>query len=798
ASHNDIFQLNLYDCGLDVYPEGDHLVCEGETFRLEGGYTAAEAQYQWIKDGQPLPGATDRILRLRASGTYQLVRTTADCRDTSRAQQIRFVPPPLATIDAQSEVICLDDSILLRAPMGDGYQFQWQLNGLDIPEATRPLYWAQRAGRYTLRVDHGTCRVTSPPLNLRRFAPPDLRTDRDSLIGISPSLPEWLWTNKVPEEKGSPVVHDIAAGPKGQSYVLMSWLRGRRQTDYIVEFGPEGLYRYSFPAERRSHQGPRYLAMSPDGLLVVADPDRYLSVYRPDGTLVWSKQEAREQVLGVTTDFLGHIYVAGRFTDTLYLGPQRLTAANRGGLFLAKYSDRGALLWVKTMAVDGYKHDFGNALHTDCMGNVYLAAGFRLIANFGNQQVLRAGLTGDHYFVAKFDPQGELYWSKMLATEKSRQRTADVHTDCQGNTFAVINRRIFHIDAAGNQRWTGDLLQPRNSTTVLNRVYSHSGDLYVAGYSDRDDVFLTKLNRLYRQVILWQSKGAEGDQNGLPAITGGPKGDVYFAGVSKGNGFQGTQFALSSKSPVFVTKYGKPDYRFKRIPIELCRGEQLRLFTALEKGLSYQWVRNGQDIRGATGVAYLAQQPGTYQLRISTGMCERLSEPQQVNPCDGPPAPEITTVVPAPLPRDLSPEPEPEPEAEPAEPVAEVPTDIEYRNDGSPRRLRGRKVKRQSDIRIRRAEATIYVWDHAAEDRDTVSVSINGTYLLQEYGLKNKKMVLSYTFQPGDNYIILFAHNLGGTPPNTASIMVDDGVRRQTLQLRSTLNNCGMLRVRLE
>ena len=63
--------------------------------------------------------------------------------------------------------------------------------------------------------------------------------------------------------------------------------------------------------------------------------------------------------------------------------------------------------------------------------------------------------------------------------------------------------------------------------------------------------------------------------------------------------------------------------------------------------------------------------------------------------------------------------------------------------------------------------------------------------------LKQMKAI-DFEFRPGPNFIILYAHNLGYTPPNTASIMVDDGTKKQSLQLRSNLRNCGKLTIRLE
>ena len=102
---------------------------------------------------------------------------------------------------------------------------------------------------------------------------------------------------------------------------------------------------------------------------------------------------------------------------------------------------------------------------------------------------------------------------------------------------------------------------------------------------------------------------------------------------------------------------------------------------------------------------------------------------------------------------------------------------------------------------VHATKVKIYVWDYAAEDRDTISLNINGTWVLQNYGLvKNKKMI-EIELKPKerlDNYILLYAHNLGRIPPNTMTISIDDGKKEQLLRLESNLNTCGYLRIKTE
>ncbi|MDW3648701.1 MAG: hypothetical protein R8P61_16660 [Bacteroidia bacterium] len=796
---NDIFEMDLNSCELDVYPGGDQTLCQGAEIRLEAGFAMGRIDYQWLKNGSPIRGATQRDLLVRESGVYQLQRRKDGCVNTSQEQRITFVPPPEPTVESYEDILCLDDSIQLSAVVRGGGEYQWLKNKLEIPNANGKNYWVKTPGNYSVKVSLGACTNVSPALNLRRFTPPGIFTEADTVNGMLPILPRWLWTNKLPKSKGDTYIRAISNAPTGATYVLSSVERGSRVEDRIDGFFPNGLFRLNFPVERKSDLSQRFIDTDNDGNLIVADNDTYLSKYRPDGRLLWKKEVSRQRLTGLAVDDLGSVYTSGRFNDQMIISGMRYKAANRGSLFLAKHSSRGELLWVKTFPIDWYKYDFGNGLHTDCDGNVYVAGGYKIIANF-EKKILRGAVQGDNYFLAKFSPEGDLFWAQSMDTGKRKYRTADFHTDCEGTSYLVMNSVIYRYDTYGKRRWRGDLLEPNSSLTLKSRIHSSDGDLYIAGFSDRTDFFVSKLNRLDKQTIIWQDKGASNVMNQLPAISGDQEGSIWVAGNSKGKNFPGAQFDLTSNSQGFVMKYGRPDFKNRKEPMTLCDDGGLMLYTQVRAGLRYQWIKDGKDIPGANQASYKVERPGTYQVRAYADYCERISGPQQIRDCndDLEAAPPITA---AEKPRENIPPPPPpreEPKPQPVSTERPVESDISYGRDGIPTRIKKRRIKTQEEIVIRNPKATITIWDHAAEDLDTVSVNVNGEWIIEQYGLKKKKAEFEFTFRPGNNFITLYAHNLGSTPPNTAAVMVDDGESRKTLVLRSNLKNCGMLRVRLE
>lgn len=795
---NDIFYLDLKPCEVVLYPEGDQQVCEGQSITLEAGFTIEDVdEYQWYRDGRRISQASTRQLRVSSPGTYQVVRIQRGCEATSEEKTVRFISPPTAGIDAV-QGFCLEDSVLLQARSSNGNIYQWQLNQLDIPAATGGSYWAKTAGMYGVRISNGSCASSSPTINLRRFATPVIFSADDTVNGILPTIPQWQWTNKLPRERrGDPMIRDVEIAPDGGIFVLSTVARRNRFLDQISVFRKQGLFRFSFPEIEQEDGGKRFLAIDPDGKILLADNTHYLSKYRADGQLMWSKNQRRNGIEGITTDPLGHIYTSGRFTDTLFIGRENIPAPERDGYFVAKHSSVGEMLWVKTFPVDRYKYDFGNAIHTDCMGNVYVAGGFRLIANF-RDPVLRAGLKGDSFFVIKMTPEGEVIWGQRFSTPSTRIRTSDMDVDCEGNIYLTLNRMLYRLDTHGRKKWSGDLLQPHGATAFKTRIQSVKKDVYIHGISDRGHVFVTKLNRLDRQVILWQNNGANTSDLDVPAITADTEGNVIVSGISRGNDFAGAQFDLTSGSIAYLMKYGEKDVEFRREPISMCGKDVISLYTRDIDGVSYQWLVDGEEIQGANSPAYDAYEGGTYQVLMYTEDCERMSDPLSLTACgEDPPAVPAIAVVERPERGDR----DPAPEVLAPEPVLSNPRieqEITYHPDGSPRRIKKRKVVSQREIRVRSQEAVITIWDHAAADHDTISINVNGEWLIQKYELVKKKLVLNHTFRQGDNFIILYAHNLGTTPPNTASIMVDDGIRKQTLELRSTLRNCGTLKVRVE
>jgi hypothetical protein len=97
------------------------------------------------------------------------------------------------------------------------------------------------------------------------------------------------------------------------------------------------------------------------------------------------------------------------------------------------------------------------------------------------------------------------------------------------------------------------------------------------------------------------------------------------------------------------------------------------------------------------------------------------------------------------------------------------------------------KVLEGQVIEVKSRNVIISVWDHNKVDGDIISLKINDKYIVTKYTLEAIRKKLNYRLTGFQAQIILYAHNLGEIPPNTAAIEVDDGITKQTIKLKASL-----------
>ena len=179
-----------------------------------------------------------------------------------------------------------------------------------------------------------------------------------------------------------------------------------------------------------------------------------------------------------------------------------------------------------------------------------------------------------------------------------------------------------------------------------------------------------------------------------------------------------------------------------------------------------------------------------------------------VNKTPGPPKKEVVKPLPE-IPLVPKPKPQIKPKAEVVEIEEEPPYTppanfklenerLRFNNKGLPDSIADRRVRPGRRQMLRSNEVTIKIWDSEYQDNDTISLYLNGQWLLKEYMLHNKKKTIKATLDPtGDNFFILYAHNEGTKPTNTAAVVIYDGVMEYRLALSSNLRNSDMINLRV-
>lgn len=103
-------------------------------------------------------------------------------------------------------------------------------------------------------------------------------------------------------------------------------------------------------------------------------------------------------------------------------------------------------------------------------------------------------------------------------------------------------------------------------------------------------------------------------------------------------------------------------------------------------------------------------------------------------------------------------------------------------------------------ITVRSDKLKFLIYDHEEEDGDTVSINFNGQWIANKYAIRHKhktKEVFEVSVVPkAENYLFSKAWNLGGIPPNTLTLEIDDGVGRvRVLTINSDLKKSGGVKI---
>jgi Secretion system C-terminal sorting domain len=176
----------------------------------------------------------------------------------------------------------------------------------------------------------------------------------------------------------------------------------------------------------------------------------------------------------VANDLSGNVYMTG-FKNNAYAYSDIM-----GNLYYNKYDGNGQLLFSKEIGGRACNHN----MVSDPQGNVLMALGY-----VGNITIDGIEITtteqGDHFVLAKFDPQSNLLWHKLIITEEEFTWTNEfkaLEIDAQGNIYiGYDNYGTSYIEkySPDGAKMLGIAQQHVNTVTSVS--VDSEGNIYAAG-----------------------------------------------------------------------------------------------------------------------------------------------------------------------------------------------------------------------------------------------------------------------------------------------------------------------------
>lgn len=90
-------------------------------------------------------------------------------------------------------------------------------------------------------------------------------------------------------------------------------------------------------------------------------------------------------------------------------------------------------------------------------------------------------------------------------------------------------------------------------------------------------------------------------------------------------------------------------------------------------------------------------------------------------------------------------------------------------------------------IKVASRKITIKVWDHNVVDGDIISLKWGDKWILSEFPIVTQPREIELTVHGFSEKLVLYAHNVGQVPPNTATVSVSDGTQYHKFELNADL-----------
>ena len=114
-------------------------------------------------------------------------------------------------------------------------------------------------------------------------------------------------------------------------------------------------------------------------------------------------------------------------------------------------------------------------------------------------------------------------------------------------------------------------------------------------------------------------------------------------------------------------------------------------------------------------------------------------------------------------------------------------------------KLETRNKEMMREIEVTHDEVSVTLYDNGEVDGDSVTLIYNDSILARHKMLTEKPLTFVIKIAPGSsrNELIMYAENLGSIPPNTALMVIYDGMKRYEVSMRSDKKSSGAVSFKL-
>jgi len=111
-------------------------------------------------------------------------------------------------------------------------------------------------------------------------------------------------------------------------------------------------------------------------------------------------------------------------------------------------------------------------------------------------------------------------------------------------------------------------------------------------------------------------------------------------------------------------------------------------------------------------------------------------------------------------------------------------TTMQSSSKPAPTLIGGRKVEVGEEVKVKSRKIKIKLWDSQVQDGDIISVYLNDKKVIDHIYLLLKPQEFEIELPEGkEHYLTVFADDFGKAEPNTAMVLIYDGVREQIIDL---------------